>query len=200
MPLDLIDDLEGEFPHLPLRAGRNGGWYMIHDDSYGQATSAAALLDPELEGSRYAAHIDGAGFTSWGAQLGVALTAPAAGYDATGYCGVRFMAKGAGPQWALMISDRQSVPEGGVCGAWDTEACYHFVGKTFSVGAEWQAVEIAFDELTPVMDPTSDRRLDASAIYDIIFNFHSAQGDAFELLVDDLSFIQKTATGCPLTK
>lgn len=200
--LELIDDLEGAFPHLPEVAGRNGAWFAVHDDSNGQLLPAQAMaLQPARDDSHFAAKLSGAGFTDWGAQLGVSLRAPAAAYDASGTCGVRFLAKGSGSGWSLLISDRASVPQGGMCdaNAWGSpSACYRFVGKHFDVGADWQEVEIRFDDLKLVADPESARTLDKTALYDIIFNFYSGgEGKPFELLVDDLSFIKETDARCP---
>jgi len=197
---DLIDDVEGLFPELPQKQGRNGGWFGVHDRSNGQllAPSAVALV-PARGTSHFAAGISGAGFTDWGAQLGVALKSPAAGYDASRYCGLRFLAKGSGAGWSLLVSDRTSVPVGGVCveGSWDPEqACYDYVGRNFAVGSAWREVKVRFDELRLRQDPASARRLDSSALYDILFNFYDAEGGAFELLIDDLSFIDQTSAEC----
>lgn len=198
--LALIDDVEGEFPRLPQRDGRTGQWFAAHDDTYGSVSAASALeLTPTRGASRFAAGISGSGYTDWGVQLGVALRTPYSSYDASQYCGVRFLARGTPGQWALLVSDRQTVPEGGTCvvGAWDTPTgCYAFVGQSFSVESEWREVVIAFRDLTFMADPASGRILDSSAIYDILFHFRSAAGSGFQLLVDDLSFIRGSSTGC----
>jgi len=198
--LELIDDLEGAFPHLPQTQGRNGGWYTTHDDSYGQLKPAdAMLLDPARGGSRFAARFSGSGFTGWGAQMGVSLTSPAHGYDASAYCGVRFLAKGTGSGWTFLVSDSSSVPAGGVCNpnAWEgPTACYHFSGKGFEVGADWQEVVVRFEDLLVLVEPGNKRALAAKAIYDIIFNVHSDGGGAFQLVVDDLAFIKAGDAGC----
>lgn len=196
--LDVIDDVEVAFPHLPEREGRNGGWYMVHDESGGYASPVSAVrLEPARGTSQYAAGISGQGFWSWGVQLGVALRAPANGYDASRYTGVRFAAKGKGT-WTLQISDRSSVPQGGVCveGSADpASGCFYTVGKAFTVGANWQVFSVRFDELKLLAVPNSSRRLDPRAIYDIVFNFQSDQGSAFELLVDDLAFTELVTAG-----
>jgi hypothetical protein len=191
---ELIDDIEGDFPHLPLRDGRNGGWYMVHDETGGASTPATAI---SLGGNQHAVSISGAGFTSWGVQLAVALKSPAASYDASRFCGISFKARGAGSGWTLLVSDRTSVPEGGVCGKSGGPACYDFVGKHFDVNETWQEIRIGFDELGPLDPSAAPRLLDAGGIYDIIFNFWDAQGGAFELAVDDLSFIERAPNGCP---
>jgi hypothetical protein len=200
-PLDLIDDVEGPFPKLPQRAGRNGAWFLVHDDTAGKVGPASALaLNPARGTSHFAANVSGAGFTGWGAQLGVALRSPVAGYDATAYCGVRFFAKGSGAGWTLQISDRQSSPQGGVCvdGSYDvSKQCYDYLGKAFTPTGEWQMVELRFAELGLVHGFTGkNRKLDSAALYDILFNFEDAAGGPFELLVDDLSFTEKTPSGC----
>jgi len=200
MVLELIDDVEGAFPHLPEKQGRNGGWYTTHDDSYGQLSPANAVaLQPARGASHFAAAFSGAGFTGWGAQLGVSLTSPNDGYDASAYCGVRFLAKGTGSGWTFLVSDHNSVPDGGVCdpNAWEGPgACYHFSGKSFQVAADWQEVVIRFDDLKVLLEPGNTRALDTKAIYDIIFNAHSDAGGAFQLLVDDLAFIKAGDAGC----
>jgi hypothetical protein len=197
---ELIDDMEGAFPQLPQQGGRNGAWYTTHDATYGQVSPARAmLLQPARGTSRVAAEFAGGGFTDWGAQLGVSLRSPSAGYDASGFCGVRFMVKGSGSGWSLLISDRQSVPDGGVCdpNAWGNEAaCYQFVGKPFEAKSEWQEVAVRFDELKLLNHPDRHRTLDSSAIYDILFNFYHHDGSAFQLMVDDLAFMRETAAGC----
>jgi hypothetical protein len=200
--LDVIDDVEGAFPSLPGKAGRNGGWYLVHDDSGGTvAPPSAFALQPARGTSHYAALVNGGGFTDWGAELGVALTSPIAAYDASAYCGVHFMAKGSGASWTMLISDRLSDPLGGVCvpDSWDvTQQCYDYVGAAFAPSADWQSFDLSFAALAPMKGYTGkDRKLDASGLYDIVFSFSDGNGAPFELLVDDLSFIEKTTTGCP---
>jgi hypothetical protein len=198
MLLDLIDDVEGSFPKLPSRAGRNGSWFSVHDDTAGQAMPVSAVT-AEHDTSRFAASIKGAGFTDWGAQMGVALKSPSSGYDASKYCGVRFLVRGSGSGWSFLISDRLSMPQGGVCDSvnWDSDnGCYQFVGKSLAVGPVWQEVIIRFDELRLVRNQQSSRRLETSALYDILFNFHDARGGGYELVVDDLSFLEKGSLAC----
>lgn len=198
MLLDLIDDVEGAFPRLPSRAGRNGAWFSVHDQTAGQAMPVSAVA-AEHEASRFAASIKGGGFTDWGAQMGVSLKSPSTAYDASKYCGVRFLARGSGSGWSFLISDRLSIPDGGVCDAtnWDSDqGCYQFVGRSLAVGPVWQEVVIRFDELRLRRNPQSARRLETSALYDILFNFYDAQGAAFELVIDDLSFLQKGSLAC----
>jgi hypothetical protein len=199
-PFDLIDDIEGAFPVLPPRSGRNGGWFTVHDESGGQATAPGAVaLDPPRVDSQFVARIAGAGFTGWGAQLGVALKSPATGYDASQYCGVRFLAKGSNSGWSMLLSDRMSIPDGGVCvpDGWDPATrCYHYVGKVFAPAADWQEYKIRFDELRYLDVADNGRRLEPSALYDILFNVHDGSGGAFELQIDDLSFMAKTSVDC----
>ncbi len=190
----LVDDAEGDFPALPSLDGRRGGWYTVTDDSSGQASGAElASFEPVSSGNRFAVHVRGGGFTGWGFQLGVSLTSPVVGYDASRYCGVRFLAKGSGPAWTLLLSDRQSVPQGGVCES--TGACNRFVGAPFTVDGEWREVSIPFAALR-LQDEADPRRLDPSAIYDILFHFQSQVGSGFELFVDDLGFVEQISGRC----
>jgi hypothetical protein len=191
---DLIDDAEVGFPALPRRAGRNGAWFSVHDESGGSVSPAQALsLNPARGSSHLAASIKGGGFTDWGAQLGASLKSPVTGYDASAYCGVRFFAKGKGDGWTLLISDRNSSPNGGVCSLDSddpTKWCYDYPGKGFTPSADWQLFELHFADLSPLKGYTGQpRTLDKSAVFDIIFNFWSPNGAAFDLLIDDLSFL-----------
>lgn len=190
----LIDDLEGDFPALPPRDGRRGGWYTLMDQSSGQAGAAEVVaFEPARPDSRFAVRVRGGGFTDWGFELGVSLTSPVVGYDASRYCGVRFLAKGSPATWSMRLSDRLSVPQGGVCES--AGGCYQFVGAPFSVDGEWREVSVPFAALR-LADAADPRRLDASAIYDILFHFQSAEGSGFELYVDDLGFLEPTSSGC----
>jgi hypothetical protein len=192
--LDWIDEVEVGFPSLPLRAGRNGAWFSVHDETGGFAEPLSALsLTPARGTSHFAARLGGGGFTAWGAQLGVSLQSPGAGYDASGSCGLHFVAKGRGEGWTMLVSDRLSSPGGGVC---DPSAdlpslrCYDHLGKSFAPGADWQTYDIGFEELRPYKGFSGpERPLEKGALYDIVFNFENPNGAAFELLVDDLAFV-----------
>jgi hypothetical protein len=191
---ELVDDVETHFPSLLVSSGRNGFWFIAHDDSGGSVSPLEAFaLDPVREGSHYAARLYGSGFTRWGAMLGFTLKSPLAAYDATAYCGVRFFAKGKGEGWAMMITDSVSDPEGGVC---DPDAfepateCYDHFGARFQPSEDWAAFEFAFDELALVKGYTGQvRPFESSAMYAFQFVFESATGADFELLIDDVAFV-----------
>ena len=55
---------------------------------------------------------------------------------------------------------------------------------------------IRFDDLRLTGDPNNPRRLEQSTIYDILFDFQGNTGEAFDLLVNDLSFIDKSSSLC----
>ena len=188
LPLaELIDDVEASFPYLLESGGRNGQWFIADDETWGSISPLEAVaLEPPRADSYYAAHVSGSGFTYWGALLGVTFVSPFAAYDASAYCGVRFVAKGHGDSWAVRLPDLKSEPDGGLCG----DACYNHLGQHFQPGAEWQEYEIRFDELEHVMsNGEPPRELEASALFAIQFVFESSSGDDFELFVDDLSFV-----------
>jgi hypothetical protein len=170
--LALIDDVEGNFPHIPESDGRNGLWYQAQDASGGWLSSFEAAA---LEDGSHAARFCGSGFTEWGAAMGIMLRSPFEPYDASAYCGVRFRARGNGDGWILRISDRQSEPAGGLCG----DQCYQYPGQAFELGEDWQEHEVRFDEI-PV---------DASALYALRFTNEDTSGVEFELVVDDVAFV-----------
>jgi hypothetical protein len=199
--LDLIDDVESGFPSLPARGGRNGAWYLVHDDSLGTATDPfAQLLAPPRGESLHAAAVSGVGFNIWGIELGVSLRSPVAAYDATQYCGVSFFARGSGGAWRLLIGDRASEPAGGVCdpaSADPTRQCYDHLGTSFTPASAWQKFEVPFATLAPVQGYSGRTSpLDTAGLFDILFSFHDQAGAAFTLDIDDLAFIVKPAEGC----
>lgn len=191
---DLVDEVELAFPALPLRAGRNGTWFSVHDETGGFVGPLSAWpLVPVRGSSHFAARLAGRGFTAWGAQLGVNLRSPAAAYDASGACSLRFVAKGSGVGWSVLVSDRLSSPHGGVCELEATDptlSCYDHPGQSFAPSADWQTYDVRLDELHPFKGFSgSDRLLEKQSVFDIVFNFESPNGAAFELLVDDLAFV-----------
>jgi hypothetical protein len=197
--LDLIDEVELGFPALPVRAGRNGAWFSVHDETGGFVEPLAALLlEPARGTSHFAARLGGGGFTAWGAQLGVSLQSAGTGYDASGSCGLHFVAKGRGEGWTLLISDRLSSPKGSVCDPNASEpsrGCYDHPGKAFAPSADWQTYDIDFEELRPFKGFSgTDRPLERAALFDVVFNFENPNGAAFELLVDDLAFVPCAGT------
>ncbi len=193
-PPDPIDEVEaGAFPALPVRAGRNGAWFGARDESGGFAAEPSLVpLVPSRGVSHFAARFGGGGFTGWGAQLGVSLRSPVVGYDASAYCGVRFVAKGFGAGWTLLISDKKSSPSGGVCDSSSGDPslhCYDHLGKSFEPRDAWQTYDVSFAELRPFKGFTGEPRpLEKSALFDVVFNFENPNGAPFELLIDDLAF------------
>lgn len=190
--LDFIDEVELGFPRLPLREGRNGAWFGVHDASGGFAPEPSALaLVPARGVSHHAARFAGGGFTSWGAQVGVSLKSPANGYDASHACGIHFVAKGFGEGWTVLLSDRLSSPNGGICNpdaADVTQRCYDHLGQSFAPSEAWRTYDISFAELRPFKGFTvAERPLEKAALFDVIFNFENPNGAPFELLVDDLA-------------
>ena len=190
LELNLIDDIEGQFPDILDRSGRNGYWFSAHDTS-GGACSEVSACDLSAASS-HAACVEGAGLTDWGATIALTLRAPFAAYDASQYCGVRFLAKGHGNGWATMISDRVSEPAGGVCfdGGDQSHACFDHLGARFQPGDDWQEFQFLFDDLKVVKGYSGQvRALESEAIYALMFIFQNDAGADFELLVDDVAFL-----------
>jgi endoglucanase len=191
LELDLIDDVEGQFPAILEKSGRNGYWFSSHDSS-GGACSAAAACALEPGASAHAACVEGTGLTDWGATIGVSLRDPFDAYDASQHCGVRFLAKGHGAGWRLLITDRVSEPAGGVCydGGDPSRACFDHLGARFEPREEWQEFRLLFDDLAVVEGYTGQvRALESDAVYALLFLFHDDGGADFELQVDDVAFL-----------
>jgi hypothetical protein len=188
LELELIDGAEGPFPSICESNGRNGYWFVAADGSGGWLSSLEAFaLEQASADNQRAARVAGSGFTAWGALLGVTFRDPFAAYDASAYCGVRFVAKGSGQGWRLSISDRSSEPDGGICVGLE---CYDHLSQDFQPGHDWQRYEVHFSDLMPALsDGQPARALDSDALYAIDFVFENVGGAPFELLVDDLSFI-----------
>ena len=192
--VELIDDMEHHYPNLPLVSGRNGAWFVAHDDSSDGNISLpqAAILEPARGASHYAAFMKGSGLSDWGAQLGLAVRAFLEPYDASAYCGIRFYAKGSGDGWTFVVADSLSDPHAGICddGSADpSDHCYDHPGAYFNPTASWQLFKFDLETLSPVLGFTGQRRtLNRAAIYTIDFDFHNQDGLPFEILVDDLAF------------
>jgi len=194
LELDFIDRVEGEFPHILESRSRNGFWFLSDDGSAGMLSPLEAYaLQPPRGDSYYSARISGSGFTAWGATIGITLKAPLAAYDASAYCGVSFFARGHGDGWALMIPDRLSEPEGGICSVDSSEPyaqCFDHFGKRFQPTDDWQEHRFSFDELELVKGYTGqDRAFESDAVFSLQFVFDNASGADFELLLDDVAFM-----------
>jgi hypothetical protein len=194
---DMVDDFEDGEGTVPEVGGRIGSWYTYHDASSGGTMSPAQGSDftPEScgpNGSAYCAHVSGSGFTDWGAGMGGDLNNDGSAkgtYDASGYEGLAFWAKGNGAV-RVGFATSATVPEagGGDCvpGAGDGEECENGHGKVYSLGSEWEQYLLPFDEAA--QDETWGQQVafDPSTIMSVEVGFDA--GVDFDVYLDEIGF------------
>lgn len=121
--LELIEDMEDDNQAIKQAAGRSGSWFSFNDATGTQSPPAGTQLFPmeDLEPprgtSRVAVRTTGSGFGTWGAGVGfeLASTEP---YDASGYAGIAFWARGAEgltQRVRINVTDRNTSQFGPVC-------------------------------------------------------------------------------------
>jgi len=193
--ISLIDDMEdGVGDILPVE-GRRGYWYTFNDSSPGgeQLPVSNGLLFEmtpisNRPNSSFAAATWGEGFVLWGAGMGLILNDRVAArqfYNGRQYSGIAFWARaddGSSNVLRFNVSDRNTVPEGGVCGdCWD-----HF-GATVVLSSSWHWFLFSWDQLhqrgwgSPLLDA-----IDTTALRSLEFSV--PEGVAFSFYVDDVAF------------
>ncbi len=211
LALETIDTMEDHDGAIENTGTRNGDWYAGHDaTATGVQTPGSTFTMTPLPttDSRYsatdmwAAMTKGMGFNDWGEDLGFNLMLVPVGqtfhppYDATAYCGLNFFARvgvGASSTVIFRVPDKNSLPDGGVCGGADMP-CYAYFQKVYSFNTTWTEYNVLFSDLKGTGWPTA---LAQNAIFSIEFGL--ASKSVFELWIDDISFLKKPAEGaCPL--
>jgi hypothetical protein len=192
----MIDDAEDRNDQVLVRQHRGGYIYTFVDTAGSTVTPGATAFKmeaPGAHGSKYAMHVHGklAATGETYAGLGIDLRNPRAGYDASKYKGVSFLARAGGnatSHVAFSIPDVNTDPDGKVC----TE-CFNNFGIGVDLTPEWTRFEVPFTELkqqagwgNPRPDALDVRKL-------ISLNWQvTAPGSSFDIWIDDVSFI-----GCP---
>jgi hypothetical protein len=209
--LELLDDMEDSDAFVVASKGRNGHWDVSNDASSGAtqtplaaAFSMAELTDAARPDSHFAAYTQGVGFKDWGAYMTVSMrTWPkyeeTPVYDASAYSGISFYAKvGAGSDATLRVRyiGAQTDPRGGQCtvGGSVDAACYDHFFASIKLSQDWQRVELLFADFQQAGVGKTFPKIDLTGMYALDFFFpgrKTTSGNAFELWVDDLSFIVK---------
>jgi hypothetical protein len=202
--IDAVDD--NRLPHPILsNGGRNGYWFTINDGTVGGTQSPSGdpfrMSSGGVNGSPFAAHLSGQGFTAWGIYMGFTLNKAPQGpkytYDARTYRGVSFWAKlGTNDMCApaadchilrFNVSTRDTDPRGNVCTSCDD----HF-GAWVTLSSSWQKYVVLFTELAQegwgVPGPAEGLRFDASRTYEVQFVVQPA-GKPFDYWIDQVSFV-----------
>lgn len=141
-----IDNFE-DGDDLPIvEAGRRGAW---HIPPLSGAQILTFAVEPDgADASDYAAHVTVDGFTdrvSVSASLRFDQQGVSCPYNASGYAGVAFYAKGSGTLDLLLdTSDTWSTEFGGACDA-ETEVCWDVHHKLVPLTTDWEYHEVRWD-------------------------------------------------------
>lgn len=191
-PIDDLDDGDGR---IAMMLGRQGPWHSFNDTNGGnQKPSVNGPFVPEMggvNGSPYAAHTSGSNYQFGG--IGFDLnnaTMTASGmesqaYDASGYKGITFWAKGNG-NLRVEFSQKSFVPSanGGSC----TDGCWNVYGSRAAQGTlsltDWKQVTIPFAGLQR-QDGSTKPPFDPSQLMGIAFKH---EGSTFDFWLDDVEF------------
>jgi expansin (peptidoglycan-binding protein) len=150
---NLIDDFEDGDSAILALEGRAGHWGTYNDGTGTQSPEAGSGITPETggaDGTLYAVHTEGSGFSDWGAGLQVDLNNSGGGasarlpFDASTYAGISFYARGSGNvRVELLTKAIAEATLGGTCSA----DCNDAHGALIDIGAEWQSFTIAFAQV-----------------------------------------------------
>jgi hypothetical protein len=153
----MIDDFEApSHESAPCATdGRNGGWYLYTDGS-GTSTPPPsttggppfpyAVLDVPRTGSTYGVHVTASGQREYGG-LGFSMRFPSAPYDATGYSGISFWARGQGSFRVTFPTPltRDQTLDGGECVPDQVRGCNdHFGSAVINLTSSWEQYSLHF--------------------------------------------------------
>jgi hypothetical protein len=135
-----------------FEADREAYWFTVHDDSAGQIDPPSEFL-PVAGGYRgtKSAHVSASGFTTWGAELAANIshkTAIRCPYNASGFAGLRFVARGHG-----RIRVQVAMPEvtdkefGGKCDPQLGQTCYDVHGTFIALTEDFRRYEVSWSSL-----------------------------------------------------
>jgi hypothetical protein len=155
----VIDDFSDGDPAILMRAGRDGGWYVTNDGQGTQMppndpTKPPKPESPGYDGTGFALHTQGSGFSIWGAGFGVSLSsAPdlrACTYDVSPYTGVRLYLKGkvtgldAAMHVHLVTQEVAELQNGGTCDPLKEKCSDNFAYDIVGITANWKQFSIPF--------------------------------------------------------
>lgn len=201
--LDVIDDMEGATGSILTKEGRVGAWYTYNDATAGATETPGvpflpSVITPPRGASTYAARMQGAGFTTWGAGMGMNFNDPGDGaggsakgtYDASAFAGITFWAKiGAGSTGAVRVnvSTKETDPAGGTCSP--AAKCSDHFGKSVNLTSDWTEYVIKFADLAQLGWGQPVAKFNAAAVY--ACQFQVAKGTTFDVWIDDVAFVAR---------
>ena len=194
-PIDYMEDGDGS---IEFTAGRAGLWFAFNDHTGTQEPDIFAEsfvmspLAPPRQGSRFAVHTSGSGFTDWGAGLGLDLRVQQP-YDASGYAGISFWARrasGNGLSLQLAVPDSATSPLGRQCDA-EAELCHDDFGELIDLTDDWVYYHYTWDQMLArdwsEQSLRGVKNINPSKIYGI--RFQVEKFNDFDFWIDDLSFM-----------
>lgn len=201
--LALIDDLEDGNAVIAEHEERQGQWSAYNDATSGatQTPAAGKAVTPEAggaNGSQYALHTSGSGFSEWGAGIQLDFKNAGSGassrepFDASRYQGLSFYAKGSGsPRVELATPATTDSAGGGSC----AEGCFDTHGKVITLGADWALFTIPFGDLVQEGWGT-EAAFSPAELLGLAFKV-SGNADApadFDFWVDDVRFVDEAGS------
>lgn len=145
--LALIDDFDDGDSVAAFEPEREAYWFTINDGSAGTIEPTAEFL-PVPNGYRgtRSAHVTASDYSVWGAALMANIshkTELRCPYDASGFRGLRFVARGQGRvRVVVQMPGVISTEYGGTCNAQAGQVCYDTHGLFVELGAEYQTFEL----------------------------------------------------------
>lgn len=190
-----IEDGENNDNQVLVQDGRNGYIYTF-TDSEGSTVEPLAggtytMSDGGADGSAYAARMKGtmapdASIVYVG--LGFNLTDPKAQYDVSKYDGLTFKIRKGPESMArvrLKVPDVNTDPDGGQC-----QECFNDFGVDITAKETWVQYFVPWSAMKQMAGWGNPQppALDTKTVYGIQFQVQ-AQGQAFDIWVDDLAFV-----------
>lgn len=190
-PAIFIDNLEDGDTQILSQDGRQGAWFAFDDGTAG--TRSEPTVKPDgAEGSSSAICIDGEGFTAWGGGIALDLneaTSSRALYDASGYTGISFWARGSGSFRAMAV-DQFSDPAASRCAG-----CYDHFQAPFTPTDTWKRYSYSWQQLK--QQGFGDMQPNVCAAELLALQFQWSANARFELCLDNVAFTTKTGTPDP---
>jgi hypothetical protein len=195
----LLDDMEEEPARICPHYGRSATeWYSFVGSS---ADTVSATLSPMpfayeaipggRMGSQRAIHVvmstlDTTDYAGFGVDFSVAtLKLP---FDASGYGGVSFYARGSGTVLVrLSTAETVTVAAGGRCVKTGDELCYNDHNVVLELTAAWQLYQYSFADFMPA-SYGPEREFDPAELFSFLISQEPGQSD-IDIWVDDIWFL-----------
>jgi len=192
--LAVIEDAEDGDSQVLTRQGRGGYLYTFADElgtRISPGSSEFVVSEGGVEDTGHALRMSGNTSEAGGdvyAGMGFGFTYPEGPYDATGYCGIEFVAKKAPDTSGFLrfkVPDVNTVPGGKHC-----KECYNDFGVEFEVEEEWVHYVVDFADLKQEYgwgDP-QPAMVSVHALWGLQWQVTS-RGTPFDVWVDDIKFV-----------